>query len=296
MKYKNKALIVLFGLMLILTTPYPTTANPLSRLFIKQEIYILDKSGTKLIRTIEGFRELRAGEGKDKIDNFGFMTKGKDHGEIVLHQIWEPQKDGSLKVVIKQFDHHKWIPDPRFKGEKIDIKILSGVDIIKKEERMLKNFESISFVSATDKDKRVVIRLTPYIDDEETPKDISQLPISSKHITLIDNERNVLVDDFGVNGKYISIKTHARGALLFSFYLFKNAKEIGFAYGNKMEIKTEKNKHVTFISQTPFLPHGVRSKIYGIYKKTSGKGGYTSPTISSANDEKHIAWSLLEDD
>lgn len=295
MKFKNKIVVGLFGLLAVSVFTSYATANLLSRLYITEEIFILDKSGTKLIKTIGGFRELRASEGKEKIDSFRYTSGNKDFNKIVLHQVWEPQKDGSLKVLIEQYDDYRWVADPRFKGKKVDIKISRGVDLIKKEERVLKNFESISFVSAKNKDKRVVIRLTPHIDDEKTPKDLSHLPISSKHITLIDNARNVLIDDFGVNGKYIGIKTHAHGALLFSFYPFKDAKEIGFAYGNKIEIKTEKNKHVTFVSQTPFLPHDVRAIIYGIYKKTSGKGGYTSPMITSNTSEKHIIWSILED-
>ena len=275
-------------------------ATPISRLYITEEIFVLDVTGETLLRKEGQTRRLLSPiEGGEKAFDSGmimeliqrFQSELGDFKTFYVYQKWELLKNKSLKVTVKEYDKAKWVPDPRFKDKNEAPKILEGVDVIKEEEKILKYFEPINWVSAANNDKKVVLRIIPNIEDSKPLLDLSELPISSEHIILYNNHDNIWIRDFGVEGKFIGIKIHNFGGFLISFNKFEGAKEMGSAYANKINLYFEKNLMATLLSETPFLPFGIKAKIYGVYKKDVSKTEkYTSPIIYSGNTHKQFSW------
>ena len=295
----KKVMLGMFGFGVVLMSFQLLSATPLSRLYITEEIFVLDEAGTTLLRKEGQTRKLiNQIEGAEFFDSGMLMESTQtfrselgDFKPFYVYQKWEVLKNKSIKVTVKEYDKIKWVPDPRFEDKRKAPKILEGVNIIKKEEKVLKYFEPINWVSETNSDKKVVLRITPNIEDSKPLLNLSELPISSEHITLYDNLDNIWIRDFGVEGKFIGIKTHAFGAFIISFDEFEGGKEMGSAYGNKINLNVDKKLKVTLLSETPFLPFGVKAKVYGIYRKDVPKTEkYTSPIIYSGNTYKQFSW------
>ena len=140
----KKVMLGMFGFGVVLMSFQLLSATPLSRLYITEEIFVLDEAGTTLLRKEGQTRKLiNQIEGAEFFDSGMLMESTQtfrselgDFKPFYVYQKWEVLKNKSIKVTVKEYDKIKWVPDPRFEDKRKAPKILEGVNIIKKEEKV----------------------------------------------------------------------------------------------------------------------------------------------------------------
>jgi hypothetical protein len=105
---------------------------------------------------------------------------------------------------------------------------------IKEESFDLSNFSSLNWLVQEDKEKKIFVRLTPRMIEEEESLKLSNLPLSLRDPVIFDNNGKLWGNTQSLEGQYLSIKTHA-GKIALSFSPFKGSEEIGIASGKKFK-------------------------------------------------------------
>jgi hypothetical protein len=190
------------------------------------------------------------------------------------------QNDGTIGASIEEFSGEKRTKDA--KGD--PAYELTG--LLKKEEILLNNFGSYSYISARPNAKEnVVIRFTPELLASEEPSEFKEMPIVGNDMLVTDNKGNLWASSISSSAKYVGIKT-SRGSLAISLYPFANAKAIGQVSGQRIELRFGKNEVLTLTSDKDFLPQGMRSIVYGFVDLTLKTGRVNSAQTYSSNQEK----------
>lgn len=252
-----------------------------ARFEVKVELYVFDGSGKKIIHKYNEALLLRPRvvNGKAQIEHYwGGVNPEKIN--LKFKQIWTVQDDGTIAVTLEEFS--KEVDFTNKKGE-ADTRMVGS---IKKENHILENMGQINFVSAkSTKNERVVVRLTPNLNDEWLPKKLTELPVSGADMHITDNEGNLWLEHSHLRGKFVGW-TSRKGSIYLSFYPFKGATEIGVAAGNKIEVKLGGKRVATITSKSDFVPNDVRTIVYGIYRadKKVGAEGYASGAWSNENE------------
>ena len=239
------------------------------RLEVKGEVFVLDSSGKQITQASSRTSTWRFGR-KDAPMNINFGSENKVYGRVNLHQVWNVNADGSVHVLIEEYANDE--SDPKTKA------FTGFKDLLKKEEFTLQNFAPIVWKVQNNKEKNVVVRLTPYLQNEVAPRELTDFPISGTNIIIIDNKGYAWTDQTSFGGKYVSIRTH-RGTIAMSYRPFKGGAEIGFAQGRSIVLRLPQDLKVTLYSETAFLPGNMSAKIYGAYfpeRRSSGPGSVTS--------------------
>lgn len=256
MKFVMMMFLVLAASAQAAPLPQFNAAKFRSQFELKGELFYTNPSGKAGVERDQSWRvwEPREGEGRVLVEA-NWSRELKD-GLVAIHHKWELQDDGSIKVLIEQFG--------KVEDEKGETRF---VNLLKKDELVVKDFAPISFVAlSSPKDRNIVVRLSPNLKDEEEPELLSNVavPVSGTEMMLTDNQGNVWADHVSLSGKFVSITSH-RGTLYLSYYPFEGAKEIGAAAGSRMEISLDAKRVATLSSETAFLPEGVRAKVFGIF-------------------------------
>lgn len=250
------------------------TVNEIKARFeVKAEIYVFDGSGKKVLYKYGQTLLLRPRvvSGKAQIEHYwggGFVNAA----HLQFKQVWTIQDDGTIVADLEEFSKEEEFVN---KEGKKDSRMAGS---LKKESHVLENLEQINFISAkSTADERIVLRLTPNLNDEWLPKKLMEFPVSGIDMQITDNEGNLWLEHSGLNGKFVGW-TSRKGSIYLSFYPFKGAQEIGVAAGNKIEVKLGGKKVATITSKTDFVPNDLRTTVYGIYKadKKVGSEGYAS--------------------
>jgi len=249
------------------------------RLEIKGEIFVLDPTGKRILFQQNESKSWRIRGDKGRIENH-WSSETEDY-LVAFHHIWEVQPDGSIRALIEQYGkiERDNKSDPNF------------TNLIKKQELILENFDPISWIVTEDKRRRVVARFTPRMRADDTPKSLSDLPISGTDIMVTDNKGFVWAENADVDAKYVGLIT-SRGALFLSYYPFQGATELGSASDNKIEINLDKKHEVTITSEIPFLPKGVHARVYGMYKPEKQTARLSSLHTVTSNHEDRFQQSL----
>lgn len=247
-----------------------------SRLEIQGEIFVFDASGRRLLG--------RAGESRKWTSRTGtiesnWSSSSDNYQTIALHHVWKVNDDGTIQVLVEQYDSlgdRDTDGRQQFKG------------LLQKREFNLQDFAPVQWVSLKKEDgKKVVVRLTPSLRDDESPKTLSDLPFSGSDMIVSDNDGRVWTENTSVTGKYVGIETH-RGSVYFSYVPFEGATEIGVAKGTSVRLKLDEKRSLTVRSTTALLPNGVAAKVFGIFKpdhKTSGPR--STVTISTDKEPEY---------
>jgi hypothetical protein len=254
-----------------------------ARIEVKAELYVFDGSGKKVINKYNESLLLRPRtvNGKTVIDHYwgGLYL---EHIKLQFEQHWVVQDDGTISVTLEEFSREEEFTN---KEGKKDTRMAGS---IKKETHVLENLEQLNFVSArSTADERIVVRLTPNLNDEYLPKKLAELPVSGTDMQITDNEGNLWLQHSNLRGKFIGW-TSRKGSIYLSYYPFEGAQEIGVAAGNKIEVKLGGKKVATVTSKSDFVPNDVRTTVFGVYKanKKVGEnyGGYASGAWSKENE------------
>lgn len=253
--------------------------NDLSyRLHISGEIFIVNSEGDKLIDIANESRNWQFSGSADKPleSNWSFQQKGLP--AVALKQKWTIEKDGKISVEIEQYDQIE-----RGKGSEIKYG-----NLIKKEKLTVKNFAPIDWTIPAD-NKKLIVRLTPGIWQNNDPVDISTLPISGRNIAIFDRTNGKLWADKVTADHpsiYFGVTTH-EGSLFLSFTSFPGAKVIGEAQGVRMKIRNGRNQ-IILQSETPFLPTDVRANVYGVVKSEIKSGRLNSLRSYSSDKQEEF--------
>lgn len=261
-----------------------------ARFEVKGEVYYMNaKTGGEVEKNHQSrLWKTRGDGGKSEIDH-QWSAGSEQMGDFAIKHVWTVQDDGSVKVKIEEYA--QVVDGKNDKGERET----QFKELLKSEERVLENFEPLSWVSVRPNKlgKKIVVRFTPQLGDEEPIQKLGELPISGVDLVLTDNEGRMWMNNNTLSGKYVGLTTYY-GSLFLSFYPFKGAKELGFAEGNKIELNLGEKKVATLLSQTAFLPQDVRAIVYGIHRPLQKTARLSSIHSRSSNKEDRFLKSIDE--
>lgn len=256
-----------------------TTEAIRSRIEISGEVFVFDSSGKRLLFKGRESREWRPNNQEGKIvSNWG--VSGSFHKPIELKTLWEVTEDGQLKVHIEQYERAE---DAR-SGRHEDMKY---INLLRKEDLVIENFAPVMWRSMVDKENVVIVRMTPRLRDVSEAQDVADLPLSGQDMIITDQSGQVWARDVTVANKFVTIGTH-KGTLALSYYPFKGSQTIGSVKRNEMDLKLEKNIKINLISTRPFIPEGMRLKVYGRYLPSQKTPRLTSVRTSESNREERF--------
>lgn len=273
-----KNLITLITLVLCVSSlgakkPYEVS-EIFPRLEIRGEVFVFDPSGKRIYYQTPETRSWRTRKENGKIDN-QWSSEGEEH-TFALHHVWEIGSDGTIKAKIKQYAKVEGpTGKPVFK------------DLVREEEFVIQDFSPVSWVLSADKDRKVVARFSPRLRRDETPKSLSEIPISGEEIIIYDSRGNLWAHHAEARGKYVGFIT-SRGGMQLSYYPFAGAKEVGKVNDRKMELTLDESTLITITSETAFLPPGITGKVYGIFHPDRKTERLNSLRAVTSNKEKEF--------
>lgn len=286
-----KTLLLTLSLLAPLSSPGAEALKPEEirrRLEVKTEVFRTDKSGLVLhkqggeTRTSRYAKNAKPGDPLE--DNFG--SNANDPDGIVMRTAWRVDANGSITVDIEEFGGQKVV------GSSLGDQVREPVNSLKKQKIAVENFAPVTWISQRpNANERVVVRLTPSLRDDDTPKALSELPISVQDGVVFDNAGNLWSSNFSADGKFFGLVSN-RGAIALSYYPFRGAKAIGAAVGNKIEVSLPDNRTVTILSQTGLLPSSTHAVVYGFVDLKQKTKRIGSVSTYSSNREANFLESL----
>ncbi len=265
-----------------------------SRLEIAGEVYVYDQAGEKLLNKMSNDQFFRSGYGlggesnqknKDELCKIK-SSWGSDSsvftGPLFIYHEWIVSPDGKMKAVVKQYAE---------KNKKMGRGEEGFSKLLKEETYQIKDMSPITWPSVSHKNERVVLRFTPSLVSDNSPKDLKQIPFSGEDLVVVDNAGNLWAKNLGAKGVYVGFKS-LHGSLFLSYYPFKGSSVIGAASESKIELRLPEQKLVFIYSKTPFLPDGINAKVYGIYFPQYKATSLNSQSVSTSDEEKNFLQSM----
>ncbi len=249
------------------------------RLQLNADIYLMDESGKKIISGPSRTNYWRANVEKKTIE--GDWSSGFEDGTILIRQNWSIGEDGKIKAKLEEYavSNSSLGGSPEFKN------------LIEKKEFILENFSPVVWKVKNIKDKNYIVRFIPSLREISHPISVDNLPIAATGVSISDNQGYLWVEDLEFNGKYSGVRSH-RGTLGISYVPFKDAKEMGFAEGNKIILNVEKKFQITLKAATSFLPAGVTAKVYALYIPEKRNKSFNSVHSFDSNKEERFLSSI----
>lgn len=217
---------------------------------LQGDMFVLDEAGQKFVSTTSEHREWRAGVKSDRIES-AWTVSAKGFKSIALHNVWIIRPDNSIDVLIQQCDV---------------IKEGHCGKVLREEHHALENFAPVTWVADNTPTARVVVRLTPMIDEVRDRENLDRLTLGGDRnsFMVFDNQGYVWSKETRFGGVVNGIKS-VRGSVAFSLYPFTGATEIGYARGNTIEIDATDALKITIRNDRDVVPGETRAKIYGKY-------------------------------
>lgn len=242
------------------------------RFELKGEVFVTSKDGTELLYPVHELRLWRTHGSAPILSNWSVQMKGRD--SVHVQHEWKLLPGNRIEVRIEQF-------------ESMSSKMPVSSDVIlgkriKSEKFILKDFAPVSFVPTTPND-RIVMRLTPLLQDSKDLIDIKDVPIRLDQAIILDQDLHVWAKVGSMEGKYLHLKTH-RGSVALSPYMFKGAKEIGYIQGNRMVIRDGKTE-LEVVNSAPFLSTSNRVRLYG-FINTKNRSEHPRSLYSGSSDDE----------
>lgn len=265
MKHVLQAVLVTLGLvgsgLAFADSEYSEGFNQISnktfrqKLSIKGELFVMDASGKKLQSPTPDIREWRAGSKSNRIEAV-WKTTAKGIRDIAVIMECDIRDDNSISMTLKQYES---IQGHYGKLGKIG-------KLINEQKIDVENFAGVSYVAENGPNHRVVLRFTPTMEAGREETTIDKISIGGDTGTFIvsDNQGYLWADNVRFGGVISGLSTH-RGAVVFSFYPFKGAKEMGTAVGNKIELGLTDTLKLTIRNNEALVPGGSRIKVYAKY-------------------------------
>lgn len=244
------------------------------RFKLKAEVFVTDSNG-KLLKQDNVLSYWKFGKTGDLIANWNYSSTD---AKFNVRLIWKLAADATINYEIEQFDSMK-----RKEGTR---EVILGKSL-KKDKGVLKNFSNIVWVAQELKNKKVILRLTPELDENDSFISMQEFPLSLNNAIIYDNKGQVWGREIDIESRYIGITTH-RGRVALSFFPFKGAKEIGIVRGSQIVIEAPKDDKIYIQTNTPILNSKKSAKIYGFvdYKKRTDR--IHSVQSSSSGEEKEF--------
>lgn len=199
-----------------------------------------------------------------------------DSKPINLRHEWKFDDKGRITVQIKQYESMTMNPKggPPSYGK-----------LIREETIQVKDFAPVSWVAFADTDQRVIVRLTPRLNDTEKPVTVDSLPISLMNPVIFDGKGRLWARGDGrMEGKYIAIKGHM-GEIALSYVPFKGAKEIGLVRDGEITIDAGDGLKIFARSGAPILAGGRPTKVFGWVDTKKKSTGPNSVHVQSGDQE-----------
>lgn len=228
-----------------------------SRFKLTGEIFLLSASGKQLISPTTEVREWQAGL-KSRTINTHWSVKADGYKAVALKILMELKPDKSIDVHLQQYDSFENVRDRS--------KPIKYGKLLREEKMTLENFAPITWVAETTSASRVVLRLTPSVDNTRDAENLQQITIGGDRgtLTITDNQGYLWGDQIRMGGVFSGITSH-RGSFLISYYPFKGGKEIGTAQGKEIILNLTDELQVKIRSETDLIPGEMRAKVYGKY-------------------------------
>jgi hypothetical protein len=255
----------------------PTFTNDelIRSLEVSGEIYLLDSSGHRLLDRSHERRKWTSNNSKGTIESNWYFTSDR-HKPVAIHHIWKIDNDGTIHVSVEQYEKMD-------RGGTDSDKVIYH-NLVKKQDFVITDFSPIVWPIVNDDNTRVVVRLTPSLHDEERTQKLVDVPLGAKDAIVRDDQGIVWTDHVNFTGRYVGLTTH-RGTIYFSFSPFKGAKEMGWAKGNEISLRLNDKLNSSITSITPFVPEGVKAKVFAIFKPDSKTAKLSSTYITSTDEE-----------
>lgn len=250
-----------------------------SRFELRGKIYVTDSKGQLLYQGNEQ-RLWKFGSQGDLMSNWSY--KAPNIKEIAIKHTWNISEDGKLTAHIQQFESMKRKENSR--------EIETG-KIVREEKVEIKDFAPINWVVHSDSKQRVIVRLSPELNEKTDFIQIDNLPITINNPVVFDSKGRLWAQSGNLEGRYISMKTHL-GQFSVSFTPFKGAKEIGFVKGSQMTIYKDNEFTLYVRSELPILTTSNPAKIYGIVDQSKRSEGVNSVQSSSSSKENTFLESM----
>lgn len=251
-----------------------TVADIRERLEIRADVYVMDASGKRVVDGPYRTNVWRLNQDTGELKND--WSSDFDYGIMAMRQHWRVGEDGVVHATIEEY--------AKAEGPRNDPKF---VQLIKKKDYVLENFEPIVWNVDNFKNKKFIVRYIPVLREVSRPLSVDNLPISGAGISISDSEGYLWVDDLDFGGKYVGVTTH-RGTLVLSYSPFRGSKEMGVAEGKTITVNVDKSRQITLKAREAFLPSGVTAKVHVSYLPGRRSRSFRSVHSFDANKEERI--------
>lgn len=130
-----------------------------------------------------------------------------------------------------------------------------GVGLIGKEKLYFKDFGAIVYELARTKDRKTVVRLTPFIPSaDREPESVDEIRLGLFGM-LIRNGKEVLTRGGGASGEVVTVSTPKLGTVKVSLRKFKGARPIGRVVGDTLSFELGEDRY-EWITKRPIMPPG----------------------------------------
>jgi hypothetical protein len=228
------------------------------RLHIDGEIFIVSNDGEKLISAADEKRQWEFNDSDQPlVSNWRFESKNLPL--LALRQTWTLSKENKLTVQIQQYSDME-----RASNNSDEIKLGK---LMREQAFVVKDFAPINW-EIKEGNRKIIVRLTPGLWNNETAVDVGALPFSGRHMTIFDGAGHVWADQVEVDSPapYVGFVTH-EGSIFLSYLPFKGAALLGVAKGGRVKIRDGKLK-IFIMSEIPFVPNQAKVNVYGIINRS----------------------------
>lgn len=268
------------------------------RLEVLNDVYVTVSKGGGLINKMASERKIRfvGSDGEDespKKDAGPAVCRSQSRwsshssafdGALLLDVDVSVLPSGALAAKIRQYAETPSKTDP---------KRADYGKLIAEENFAFPDMGAAIFVSKLHTKERVIVRLVPRIAEDESPRDVGDLPLALEHGHIVDNKGNAWARNIGFEGKYVGITT-AQGALMLSYYPFAGAKVLGFARGSEIVLQPKPGLVLQMSSSTPLLGSGQSNKVYGIYIPEKKTDSHSKQGVFSLGKEQDFLKRMRE--
>ena len=255
--------------------PALTAKDIRDRLEISGEIFITDANGN-LKSQLEESRLWKFGSKGDIESNWSHTSAQSE--DIAFRQRWHLNDDGSIEILLQQFESMKRKQNSR--------DLIIG-KLIREEKITLKNFNAITWVAKESRNEKTVILLTPKLAEKPELLEVTGLPVTLTDLVIYDNKGRLWAQAGSLEGTYISIKTHL-GQIALSFSPFKGAKEIGTVNGSQITLKGSNDLRIEVRSKAAIFTGTKPAKVYGILDTAKRSEAFNSVYSSASSTESNF--------
>lgn len=262
---------------------------------IQEEVWQLDPTTKSIKKRFGPVNIYRFGAGAERsklagesakdyqcrMGNMSSHNYGDDVGAIHLGIETKVMKDGRIFLEMSQYgDTQRGKRDRKNLDKPLRTELFDISDL-----------RTIQWKSDTLVDKNLLIRLVPMMSVDGAPKEAQEPVVAGRDTILFDDRRNVWTEEVTFGAAFVALRT-TQGTIAFSYRPFNGAEAMGDAKGRRLELRLPDGRLLSFLSQSDFLPAGVRYVVYGKFwpeRKSDSPGSLgTSESGDREDFEKRL--------